>query len=76
MKRFQVRRLDKEVNPLPPKTYQYIVDNVDEPYAEQVFLLIQDHDKSKVTWVGPETFRDLVIVLTGEKHIWEKLKGR
>lgn len=76
MKRFQVRRLDKEGKPLPPKNNHYLVVNVDEPYAEQVFLLIQEHEKSKGTWDGPETFRDFVIELTGEKHIWEKLKGK
>ena len=63
-------------NPYRPKNNHYLVVNVDEPYAEQVFLLIQEHEKSKGTWDGPETFRDFVIELTGEKHIWEKLKGR
>ena len=73
MKRFQVRRLNKEGKPKPPNDNHYMVVNIDEPYAEEVFLLIQSHEKSKGTWDGPETFREFAISLSGEAHIWEKL---
>jgi hypothetical protein len=58
MKRFNVQRI---VNGIPHESNnKYLIVNVDEPYAAKVFELIQEHEKVKGTWDGPDKFSDFV----------------
>ena len=58
MKRFNVQKI---VNGIPSKSKnKYLIVNVDEPYAEEVFKIIRDSEKAKGTWDAPDNFKDFV----------------
>lgn len=59
MKRFFVAKISPSGKVIPSDNH-YLVVNVDEPYAWEVFALIKKIEKQKGTWDGPETFKEFV----------------
>ena len=73
MKRFQVRRVGTNGELLPASNNHYLVVNVDEPYAPQVFELIKRHEQKKGPWDCPESVRGCVLELIGGDEIAKRL---
>lgn len=65
MKRYQIHKLEETEGGFRPirTRNKYLVVNVDEPYAEEVFNMIKTHEKEKRTWDGPDSFKEFVKLL-------------
>ena len=65
IKRYKVMKMEETEDGFRPvrTDNMYLVVNIDEPYAEQIFELIKEHEKKKGTWDGPELFKDYIALL-------------
>lgn len=58
MKRFKVQKF---VNGIPEESNKkYLIVNVDEPYALDVFNLIKEHEQDKGTWDASDDFKTFI----------------
>ncbi len=62
--KYQINKLDFSGNIMPPTRRQsknkYLVVNVDEPYAEEIFNLIRWAEIKKGTWDRPDDFQGFI----------------
>ena len=64
MKRFFVAKISPSGKVIPSDNH-YLIVNVNEPYASQVFELIKGQEQAKGTWDGANTFKEFVTELKG-----------